>query len=144
MKVEVERLDKGLPLPEYVHPGEDAGIDLYSRENVYLPYQDWALIKTGIKVAIPKGYGGFINPRSGMALKHGITVLNADGVIDPGYRGEVGIILINHSIHEDFEIFPGDRIAQLIVMPTPRIEWKEVESLDKTKRNDGGFGHSGR
>ena len=143
MKIPIERLDKDLPLPDYAHPEEDAGIDLYARENKHLSALRWVLVKTGIKIAVPQGYAAFINPRSGLALKNGITVLNSDGVVDPGYRGEIGVLLINHS-DKDYKIKRGDRIAQLIVMPTPQVEWEEVDNLDKTERNDGGFGHSGR
>jgi dUTP pyrophosphatase len=142
MKIEVKRLDKSLPLPDYQHYGEDAGMDLLSAENTILKAGEYKLIKTGLKIAIPVGYGGFVYPRSGLALKHGITVLNADGVIDPGYRGEVGVILINHS-KEDFTIKKGDRIAQLIIHKTYPIQWEEVEELSESQRGAGGFGHTG-
>ncbi|MFW5976320.1 MAG: dUTP diphosphatase [Bacillota bacterium] len=143
MKIKVKRIDKDLPLPRYQHYGEDAGMDLYSRESMILNSGEYKLIKTGLKIAIPAGYGGFVYPRSGLALKHGITVLNADGVIDPGYRGEVGVILINHG-NKDFKINKGDRIAQLIVHKVFEIEWKEVDNLEKTSRGSGGFGNTGR
>lgn len=142
MKIEIVRLDKSLPLPKYQHYGEDAGLDLLSAENIILGTGEYKLVKTGIKIIIPQGYGGFVYPRSGLALNHGITVLNADGVIDPGYRGELGVILINHS-KEDFKINKGDRIAQLIIHKTYDIEWEEVEELSDTKRGRGGFGHTG-
>ncbi|MFW6287439.1 MAG: dUTP diphosphatase [bacterium] len=142
MKVEVVRLDKSLPLPEYQHYGEDAGIDLLSAEDTILKTGTHKLIKTGLKIAIPQGYGGFVYPRSGLALKHGITVLNADGVIDPGYRGELGVILINHG-KEDFKINKGDRIAQLIIHRTFGIIWEEVDELSDSRRGGGGFGHTG-
>lgn len=142
MKIEVKRLDKTLPLPDYQHYGEDAGMDLLSAENTILKAGEYKLIKTGLKIAIPVGYGGFVYPRSGLALKHGITVLNADGVIDPGYRGEVGVILINHS-KKDFTIKKGDRIAQLIIHKTYPIQWEEVEELSESQRGAGGFGHTG-
>ena len=100
------------------------------------------MIKTGLKIAIPQGYGGFVYPRSGLALKKGITVLNADGVIDPGYRGEVGVILINHGENK-FKIKKGDRIAQLIIHRTFTVEWEEVEDLEISQRGTGGFGHTG-
>jgi len=142
MKIEVKRLDKTLPLPDYQHYGEDAGMDLLSAENTILKAGEYKLIRTGLKIAIPVGYGGFVYPRSGLALKHGITVLNADGVIDPGYRGEVGVILINHS-KKDFTIKKGDRIAQLIIHKTYPIQWEEVEELSESQRGAGGFGHTG-
>lgn len=134
--------DPGVKVPEYQHYGEDVGLDLRANETVELTSGDWKLIKTGIRIAIPEGYGGFVYPRSGLALKHGITVLNSDGVIDPGYRGEVGVILINHS-SKIFKIEKGERIAQLIIHETPRIKWKQVTSLDETQRSEGGFGHTG-
>ncbi|NLM97971.1 MAG: dUTP diphosphatase [Halanaerobiaceae bacterium] len=142
MKIEIVKLDSSMELPRYQHPGEDAGLDLLSAENTVLRSGEYKLIKTGIKIAIPEGYGGFIYPRSGLALKHGVTVLNADGVIDPGYRGEVGVILINHG-KEDFHIKKGDRIAQLIIHKTYDVEWEEVEELSDSKRGKGGFGHTG-
>lgn len=142
MKIEVVRVDKSLPLPVYQHYGEDAGIDLLSAEDTVLYTGTHKLIKTGIKIAIPQGYGGFVYPRSGLALKHGVTVLNADGVIDPGYRGELGVILINHG-EEDFNINKGDRIAQLIIHKTFDVEWEEVDELSISKRAGGGFGHTG-
>lgn len=142
MMIKVKRIDKDMPLPEYQHFGEDAGMDIYSGENTILKTGEYKLIKTGIKIAIPRGFGGFVYPRSGLALKHGITVLNADGVIDPGYRGELGVILINHG-SEEFEIKKGDRIAQLIIHRTFEIQWEEVDDLDESSRGEGGFGHTG-
>lgn len=142
MKIKIKRLDKSLPLPKYQHYGEDAGMDLLSAENTSIKPGEYKLIKTGIKIAIPEGYGGFVYPRSGLALKKGITVLNADGVIDPGYRGEVGVILINHG-KKDFNINKGDRIAQLIIHRTFTIEWNEVDELADSDRGQGGFGHTG-
>ncbi|MFW6023031.1 MAG: dUTP diphosphatase [Halanaerobiaceae bacterium] len=142
MDIEIMRLDKSMPLPKYQHFGEDAGLDLLSAEDTFLRAGEYKLIKTGIKIAIPRGYGGFVYPRSGLALKHGITVLNADGVIDPGYRGELGVILINHG-DKDFTIKKGDRIAQLIIHKTFAIEWKEVDQLNDSSRGEGGFGHTG-
>ena len=142
MNIQVKRVDKSIPLPEYQHYGEDAGMDLRSREDIILKSKEHQLIKTGIKIAIPEGYGGFVYPRSGLALKHGITVLNADGVIDPGYRGEVGVILINHG-EKDFKIEKGNRIAQLIIHKVYEIEWDEVDDLNQSNRGSGGFGDSG-
>ncbi|MCK8816468.1 dUTP diphosphatase [Natroniella sulfidigena] len=142
MKIKIKRLDKSLPLPNYQHLGEDAGLDLYSRETGVLEPGEYRLFKTGIAISLPRGYAGFVNPRSGLALKHGVTVLNADGVIDPGYRGEIGVVLINHGT-EDFEVVKGDRIAQLIVQQYEEVEWEEVEQLDDSKRGSGGYGHTG-
>lgn len=143
MEIEVKKMDDEVKLPSYQHYGEDCGIDLMSRDQYTLQPGEYKLIKTGLKIAIPQGYGGFVYPRSGLALKKGITVLNADGVIDPGYRGELGVILINHSTSE-FQINKNDRIAQLIIHKTFEIEWKEVNELSKSKRSSGGFGHTGR
>ncbi|WP_089747612.1 MULTISPECIES: dUTP diphosphatase [unclassified Candidatus Frackibacter] len=142
MKIKIKRLDESVPLPEYKHPGEDVGMDLYSREEGALEPGEYKLFKTGIAIALPRGYAGFVNPRSGLALNHGITVLNADGVIDPGYRGEIGITLINHS-QEPFVVEKGARIAQLIIQKYQEVEWQEVDDLSKTKRGEGGFGHTG-
>lgn len=139
VKIQVERVDNNLPLPKYEHIGEDVGLDLLSRENKILISGEWLLFKTGVKIGIPVGYGAFVNPRSGLALNEGVTVLNADGVIDPGYRGEVGVILINHS-KLDFHVKRGDRIAQLMVLKTPRVVWEEVDRLSDTVRGVGGFG----
>ena len=143
MKIKVQRLDKDLPLPKYQHKGEDVGMDLYSAEDKKLEPEDYNLIKTGIKIAVPKGYGAFVYPRSGLALKKGVTVLNGPGVIDPGYRGEIGVVLINHN-SETFQIKRGDRIAQLIVHRVYPIEWEEVNDLSETSRGSGGFGHTGQ
>ena len=98
---------------------------------------------TGLKVAVPENYAGFVYPRSGLALDEGVTVLNADGVIDPGYRGEVGVLLINHG-QSEFKIKKGDRIAQLIVQRVEEVEWEEVDKLSRSERGEGGFGHTGK
>jgi len=143
MKIDVKKMDEDVKLPKYQHYGEDCGMDLMSRYEYTLKPGEYKLIKTGIKIAIPQGYGGFVYPRSGLALKKGITVLNADGVIDPGYRGELGVILINHSSKE-FNINKNDRIAQLIIHKTFEIEWEEVNELNESTRDVGGFGHTGR
>ena len=143
MKIKIEKLSEDIPLPEYQHYGEDAGLDLHAAEKKIISSGDYKLIKTGLKIAIPEGYGGFVYPRSGLALDHGITVLNADGVIDPGYRGEVGVLLINHGKHQ-FEIKKGDRIAQLIIHRTFTVEWEEVNDLEHSQRGSGGFGHTGK
>ncbi|ADL13089.1 dUTP diphosphatase [Acetohalobium arabaticum] len=142
MEIEIKRLDDSLPLPEYKHRGEDAGMDLYSREEGVLKPGKYGLFKTGIAIALPRGYAGFINPRSGLAVDYGVTVLNADGVIDPGYRGEIGVPLINHGA-EEFKVKKKTRIAQLVVQKYEEVEWKEVEELSTTDRGEGGFGHTG-
>ena len=117
-----------MALPRYQHLGEDAGLDLMSRIDLVLEVGSFKLIPTGIALAIPEGYVAYVNPRSGLALKHGITVLNADGVIDPGYRGEIGVILINHG-QEAFTIKRGERIAKLIVHKFYPVRWHEVEEM---------------
>lgn len=142
MKIRLQLLEEGLPLPAYQHGREDAGLDLYSREDKLLRPGEWGLVRTGIKISVPSGYAAFVYPRSGLALKTGVTVLNADGVIDPGYRGEVGVILINHG-RESLQINRGDRIAQLVVQQVEHIQWEVVEELDETVRGSGGFGHTG-
>ncbi|MGM0470669.1 MAG: dUTP diphosphatase [Bacillota bacterium] len=142
MKLKVKRLDKSLPLPEYQHSGEDAGLDLYSKEEGKLAPGEYRLFKTGIAIALPRGFAGFVHPRSGLAADYGITVLNADGVIDPGYRGEIGVTLINHG-KQPFVVERGMRIAQLIVQKYQEVEWEEVEELSTTVRGSGGFGHTG-
>lgn len=142
MEIKVERLNKDIELPKYQHYGEDAGLDLHAAEELTIKSGEYELIKTGLKIAVPKGYAAFVYPRSGLALKNGVTVLNADGVIDSGYRGEIAVILINHG-REDFKINLNDRIAQLIIQKVNIIEWKEVDSLSESQRGDGGFGHTG-
>ncbi|RCW51554.1 MULTISPECIES: dUTP diphosphatase [unclassified Halanaerobium] len=142
MKIKVQKVNKDVKLPKYQHKGEDCGLDLHSAESTVISPGEYKIVKTGIKIAVPPGYGAFIYPRSGLALKHGITVLNADGVIDPGYRGEIGIILINHG-KKDFKINFNDRIAQLIIHHTFDIDWEEVDNLSSTNRGRGGFGHTG-
>ncbi|SDL61755.1 dUTP diphosphatase [Halarsenatibacter silvermanii] len=142
MKIEIKRLDDEIPLPDYQHAG-DAGMDIYSAESKTLAPGERGLVMTGLKVAVPEYHAGFVYPRSGLALDEGVTVLNADGVIDPGYRGEVGVLLINHG-QSEFEIKKGDRIAQLIVQKVEEVEWKEVEKLSRSERGEGGFGHTGK
>lgn len=142
MQIKVERLNKNIKLPEYQHFGEDAGLDLHAAEELTIKSGEYELIKTGLKIAVPKGYAAFVYPRSGLALKKGVTVLNADGVIDSGYRGEIGVILINHG-NKDFKISLNDRIAQLIIQKVNIIEWNEVENLSESIRGEDGFGHTG-
>lgn len=143
MKIKVQRTDKNLPLPEYQHKNEDAGMDLRSTKELIIDVSERVLIPTGIKVALPKRHVGLVWPRSGLAWKHGITVLNSPGVIDPGYRGEIHALLINLG-SEPFEINYGDRIAQFVVKKFEPIQWDEVETLDDTERGEGGFGHTGK
>ena len=130
-------------LPQY-ETGGSAGLDVRSAENGLLKPGEFKLITTGLRVEIPYGYEIQVRPRSGLALKHGITVLNSPGTIDADYRGEIGVILINHG-QSDFEIKAGDRIAQLVVAPVERIQWQETGELNSsTKRGENGFGSTGK
>ncbi len=140
----VLRLDPELPLPCYARPG-DAGIDLVAREDVTLDAAGGrALVPTGIAIAIPEGYAGFVQPRSGLALKHGVTCLNTPGLIDSGYRGELKVCLVNHDPTDAFEVTRGERIAQLVVQAVETVEFVEVDSLDESDRGAKGFGSTGR
>ena len=129
-------------LPSYAQPG-DAGADLRSAEALVLQPGERALVATGIRFALPDGYAAFVVPRSGLAVKHGISIVNSPGTIDAGYRGEIKVPLINLDPREAFEIAPGDRIAQLIVMPVSRARFAPVEALDESERGEGGFGSTG-
>lgn len=129
-------------VPVYAHPG-DAGADLVSTEAVTLAPGQRALISTGVRIALPDGYVGFVVPRSGLAAKHGITVVNAPGTVDAGYRGEIKVSLLNTDRAESYTIAPGDRIAQLIVMPVPAVRFTPVDELPGSARGDGGFGSTG-
>ena len=140
--VPVKRLDKSLEMPAYAYVG-DAGLDLRSAEDAVLKPFERKLVSCGIAIAIPEGHAGFVLPRSGLAAKHGISIVNAPGLIDSNYRCEIKAILVNLDAHEEFEISHGDRIAQLVIMPYPAVELKEVEELDQTVRGAGGFGSSG-
>jgi dUTP pyrophosphatase len=141
--VDVVRLDPDLPLPAYAHPG-DAGVDLHARHDATLaPRGGRALVATGIALAIPRGHAGFVLPRSGLALRHGIGVVNAPGLIDSAYRGELKVILLNTDPDEPYTVHRGDRIAQLVIQRVDEVRWQEVDALDGEDRG-GGFGHSGR
>jgi dUTP pyrophosphatase len=143
LTVPVVRLDPDLPLPRYAHTG-DAGLDLQAREGAILdPGGGRALVPTGIAIAIPPGHAAFVLPRSGLALRHGVTVVNAPGLIDAAYRGEVKVVLLNTDPHEAYEVHRGDRIAQLVVQRVEEVAWQIVDALDGEDRG-GGFGHSGR
>ena len=144
LRVPVRRLDPDLDLPAYAKEG-DAGLDLVAREPARLePAGGRALIPTGIAFALPLGYAGFVQPRSGLALKHGITCLNTPGLIDAGYRDELKVLLVNLDPTEPFEIARGDRIAQLVVQAVAQVEWQVTEALPDSERGAGGFGHTGR
>jgi dUTP pyrophosphatase len=143
VQIDVVRLDPDLPLPASAHPG-DAGYDLYARAPAHLaPGGGRALVPTGIALALPPGCAGFVQPRSGLALRHGVTCLNTPGLIDAGYRDEVRVILVNLDPAEPFEVARGDRIAQLVVQRVEVVEWRVVDSLDESSRGTGGFGSTG-
>lgn len=131
----------GAEVPKYTRP-EDAAVDLRSTVSAILEPGTRALVPTGIRLAIPSGFAGFVLPRSGLAINHGLTILNAPGLIDENYRGEVKVVLHNSS-SEAFSINRGDRIAQLLILPVPRIAFREVPELDSTDRGSSGFGSSG-
>ena len=139
----ITRLDPDLPLPSYARPG-DAGLDLLAREGAVLaPGGGRALVPTGLAIAIPVGHAGFVQPRSGLALRHGVTVLNAPGLIDAGYRDELKVLLVNTDPTQAYEVHRGDRIAQLVIQRVDAVVLREVASLDGENRG-GGFGHTGR
>jgi dUTP diphosphatase len=143
LRVPVVQLDPELPLPTYAHAG-DAGMDLLAREDAVVGAAGGrALVPTGIAVAVPSGHAGFVVPRSGLALRHGISVVNAPGLIDSAYRGEVMVILLNTDPTADYLVHRGDRIAQLVVQRVDEVGWEVVDELDGHDRG-GGFGHSGR
>ena len=144
LDVPVLRLDPALPLPAMARPG-DAGIDLLARTGAVVAAGGGrAMVPTGIAVAIPTGHAGFVLPRSGLALRHGLTVVNAPGLIDAGYRGEVRVLLLNTDREQSFEVAPGDRIAQLLLTPFAEAEPAEVAELAASARGANGFGSSGR
>ena len=143
LKIKTLPSAEGLPLPEY-QSKHASGVDLMAAVagEVVIEPGKWALVPTGLSVELPEGYEAQIRPRSGLALKHGISLVNTPGTIDADYRGEIGIILINFGA-SDFTVKRGDRIAQMVISPVVRAEIVEVEALAETARNDGGFGHTG-
>jgi dUTP pyrophosphatase len=143
MKVLITRLDPDLPLPRFAKGG-DAGADVYSRIDISIAPGERALVPTGISIALPQGFAAFAHPRSGLAIKHGISMVNAPGTIDAGFRGELQIILINHDLKETFSIKRGDRIAQLVFQRVENPEFVEVEELPGSGRGQEGFGSTGR
>jgi len=143
MRIRIRRLRPDAALPEYAHgPDEDAGLDLRAVERVTLQPGSPHLVATGLSIELPPGYEAQIRPRSGLALKHAITLPNSPATIDPGYRGEIRVILLNQG-REPYEIQPGDRIAQMVIARYEPIEWEEGE-LNESRRGEGGFGSSGR
>jgi len=144
LDVPIVALDPELPLPVYARPG-DAGADLVARVGVVVAAGGGrALVPTGICIAIPEGYAGFVQPRSGLALRHGVTLANSPGLIDAGYRDELAVIVINTDPKEDFEINRGDRIAQLVIQKVEHASFRPVGELPDSERGLGGFGHTGR
>ncbi|WP_320064643.1 dUTP diphosphatase [Micromonospora sp. RTGN7] len=140
--VPVRRLDPELPLPAYAHPG-DAGADLLAATDVELPPGGRALVPTGVAIALPQGYVGLVHPRSGLAARLGVTVLNAPGTVDAGYRGEILVNLINHDREASAKISRGDRIAQLVVQRVARVDFRSVTELPPSRRGAGGHGSTG-
>lgn len=144
LEIPLVRLDPDLPIPVYARPG-DAGVDLRAREDaVVAPAGGRALVPTGISVAIPEGYAGFVQPRSGLALRHGVTLVNTPGLIDAGYRDELAVLVLNTDPTEPFAITRGDRIAQLVIQAVEHAVFVPVEALSASVRGAGGFGHTGR
>lgn len=142
MDIPLLKLDVGLPTPTHSHPG-DAGTDLFARTDTVLEPGERQMVPTGIALALPDGYAGLVVPRSGIAARHGIGVVNGPGLVDCGYRGEVNVILVNHG-SEAFPINRGDRIAQLLVVPFVVQDFVEVDELPGSSRGEGGFGSTGR
>jgi len=142
VQVLITRLDPELPLPQYAKPG-DAGADIVSRIDITLAPGERALVPTGIAIALPDGYVALVHPRSGLAIKHGVTMVNSPGTVDAGYRGELQIILINHDRSESISFKRGDRIAQLVIQQVERAEFVEVSDLPGSGRGKGGFGSTG-
>lgn len=142
MQLRFKKLFDDAIVPTQAHAG-DAGSDIYAREALTLPPGGRGRVGTGIAIAIPEGHAGLILPRSGLAHKHGITLTNAPGLIDSGYRGELQVLLLNTDRQTAYEIAPGDRVAQLVLVPFTEPGWHEVEEFDETTRGEGGFGSSG-
>lgn len=140
--IRVKRLDAELPLPAYAYPG-DAGLDLVAAKDCSIAPHQREMIPTGLQVAIPEGYAGLVLPRSGLAARVGLSMVNTPGLIDSHYRGEMVMVAINHDSNQTIEIKRGDRIAQLLITPTPKVMIEEVDELDSTERSERGFGSSG-
>ncbi|GGD19536.1 dUTP diphosphatase [Nocardioides daphniae] len=142
LDVQIVRLDQGLPLPGYAHPG-DAGADLRTTVDVELGPGERALVPTGIALALPPGYVALVHPRSGLAARHGLSIVNTPGTVDSGYRGEVKVMLINHDPRESLRLSRGDRVAQLVVQRYERVRYVEVDALPESVRGAGGYGSTG-
>lgn len=142
LRIAVKQLDPGLPLPSHAHE-EDAGLDLRAATSVTLKPGERAVIPTGIALAIPPGYAGFVQPRSGLAAQRGLGLLNSPGLIDSGYRGEIRLVAVNLDPAEPIEVWRGDKVAQLVVMPVARVELVTQDELPPSPRGTGGFGSTG-
>jgi dUTP pyrophosphatase len=142
LEISIRRLDPDVPLPSYSHPG-DAGADLVTTEDVTLKPGERALVPTGIAIAVPLGYAAFVHPRSGLAARHGLSIVNTPGTVDSGYRGEIKVALINHDLHEAIVLNRGDRIAQLVIQRVEHAQFVEVEDLPDSARGAGGYGSTG-
>lgn len=140
--VALQRLDPELPVPAPARPG-DAGVDLHAREDVELAPGERTLVPTGIAIAVPQGYAAFVHPRSGLAARHGLTIVNAPGTVDAGYRGEILVNLHNTDAGATVRLARGDRIAQLVIQPVLRPDFTEVTELPASERGSGGHGHTG-
>ena len=142
IELKVKKIHPDAIIPSYAHPG-DSGMDVYSIENYSLSPGSRILVQTGLKVEFSEGYEIQVRPKSGLALKSGITVLNTPGTVDSGYRGEIGVILINHS-RETYSVKKGDKVAQIVLAPVVKMIIKEIENLSDTSRGEGGFGSTGK
>jgi dUTP pyrophosphatase len=142
LEVLVQRLDPDLPLPSYAHPG-DAGADLVTTVDVTLAPGERALVPTGVAIALPDGFVALVHPRSGLAARHGLSIVNTPGTVDAGYRGEIKVMLINHDPREPIELRRGDRIAQLVIQRFERAAFVDVEALPESVRGVGGYGSTG-
>ena len=142
LEIQVQRLDADLPLPAYAHPG-DAGADLLTTVDLTLAPGERAMVPTGIAIALPEGYVALVHPRSGLAARHGLSIVNSPGTVDAGYRGEIKVMLINHDPVAPIELRRGDRIAQLVIQRVERARFTEVGDLPGSMRGDGGYGSTG-
>lgn len=142
LDVTVTRLDPDVPLPAYAHPG-DAGADLVTTVDVHLPPGERVLVPTGIAIALPEGFAAFVHPRSGLALRHGLSIVNTPGTIDAGYRGEIKVLLVNHDHADAVTLSRGDRIAQLVVQRVEHVRFAESGVLPASERGSGGYGSTG-
>jgi dUTP pyrophosphatase len=142
LEVQVRRLDPDVPLPTYAHPG-DAGCDLVTTEDADLAPGERALLRTGLSLALPDGYAAFVHPRSGLAARHGVGIVNSPGTVDAGYRGELQVVVINHDPREVLRLRRLDRVAQLVVQRVEQVAWREVDELPGSSRGTGGHGSTG-